>query len=147
MDVITELAKLLKERENGAIYSPVCGVSHSVSIEDMKNSVKVITEADNVYTVQTVLKDTDSIYKYGVLQEIVKIDPEKENAQTVAKSKLAEMNKQSETFSFEMIEAVDSYTRAGMIMDIDEVRYLIEGTTHSITNGIHHVKVDLKKII
>lgn len=45
MDGITELAKLLKERENGAIYSPVCGVSHSVSIEDMKNSVKVITEA------------------------------------------------------------------------------------------------------
>ena len=25
-------------------------------------------------------------------------------------------------------------------------RYLIEGTSHSITNWIHHVKVDLKKI-
>ena len=131
------------------IYSPSLrgGVSHSVSIEDMKNSIKVITEADNVYTVQTVLKDTDSIYKFGVLQEVVKIDPEKENAQTVAKSKLAELNKQSETFSFEIIEAVDSYTRAGMAMDIDDVRYLIEGTSHSITNGIHHVKVDLRKFV
>ena len=105
------------------IYSPSLrgGVSHSVSIEDMKNSIKVITEADSVYTVQTVLKDTDSIYKYGVLQEIVKIDPEKESANTVAKNKLAELNKQSETFSLEMIEAVDSYTRAGMAMDIDFV--------------------------
>ena len=131
------------------IYSPSLrgGASHSVSIDEMKNSIKVITEADNVYTVQTVLKDTDSIYKFGVLQEVVKIDPEKENAQMVAQSKLAELNKQSETFSFEMIEAVDSYTRAGMAMDIDDVRYLIEGTSHSITNGIHHVKVNLKKII
>ena len=113
----------------------------------MKNSVKVISETDNVYTVQIVLKDTDSIYKYGVLQEIVKIDSEKENAQTVAQSKLKELNTQTESFSFEMIEAVDSYTRAGMVMDIDEVRYLIEGTTHSITNGIHYVKVDLRKYI
>ena len=131
------------------IYSPSLrgGVSHSVSIEDMKNSIKVITEADNVYTVQTVLKDTDSIYKFGMLQEVVKIDPEKENANTVAKNKLAELNKQSETFSFEMIEAVDSYTRAGMVMDIDDSRYLIEGTSHSITNGIHHVKVDLRKFV
>ncbi|MBQ7574387.1 MAG: hypothetical protein IJT23_09020 [Clostridia bacterium] len=131
------------------IYSPSLrgNVSHSVSIEDMKNSIKVITDADNVYTVQTVLKDTDSIYKFGVLQEVVKIDPEKENANTVAKNKLSELNKQSETFSFEMIEAVDSYTRAGMVMDIDDVRYLIEGTSHSITNGIHHVKVDLRKFI
>ena len=131
------------------IYSPSLrgGVSHSLSIVDMKNSVKVISEADSVYTVQTVLKDTDSIYKFGVLQEVIKIDPEKENAQTVAKNKLSELNKQSETFSFEMIEAVDSYTRAGMAMDIDDVRYLIEGTSHSITNDIHHVKVDLRKFV
>lgn len=129
------------------IYSPSLrgGVSHSVSIEEMKNSIKVITEADNVYTVQTVLKDTDSIYKYGVLQEIVKIDPEKENAQTVAQTKLKGLNTQTESFSFEMIEAVDSYTRAGMVMDIDGMRYLIEGTAHSITNGIHYVKVDLRR--
>ena len=63
----------------------------------------------------------------------------------MAQSKLKELNTQSESFSFEMIEAVDSYTRAGMAMDIDDVRYLIEGTSHSITNGIHHVKVDLRR--
>ena len=121
------------------------GVSHSVSIEDMKNSIKVISEADNVYTVKTVLKDTDSIYKFGVLQEVVKIDPEKENAKTVAETKLKELNTPKETFSFDMIESVDSYTRAGMAIVLDEVRYLIEGTNHSIKNGIHHVKVDLCK--
>lgn len=129
------------------VYSPSLrgGVSHSVSVEDMKNSIKVITEADKVYTVRALLQDADSIAKFGMLQEVIKIDPEKENAQTVAQTKLAELSKQSETFSFEMIEALDSYTRAGMIMDIDDSRYLIEGTSHSITNGIHHVKVDLRR--
>ena len=131
------------------IYSPSLkgGVSHSVSIEDMKNSIKVITEADKVYTVRTVLQDADSIAKFGMLQEVVKIDPEKENAQKVAQSKLAELNRQNESFSFDMIEALDSYTRAGMAMDIDETQYLIEGTNHSIKNGIHHVKVDLRKFV
>lgn len=129
------------------IYSPTLrgNVSHSVSIEDMKNSVKVISEADNVYTVQTVLKDADSIYQYGFLQEVVKIDPAKENAQSMAQSKLKELNKQKEKFSFEMVEAVDSYTRAGMVMDIDDVMYLIESTDHSIVNDIHRVKVELKR--
>lgn len=49
------------------IYSPTLkgSVSHSLSIEDMKNSVKVISESDKVYTVKAVAKDTDSIYKYG----------------------------------------------------------------------------------
>lgn len=124
------------------IYSPTLkgNVSHTLSIEDMKNSVKVITESDKVYTVKAVEKDTDSIYKYGVLQEVVKVDTEKENAQIIAQTKLKEFNTQTENFSFEMIEAVNSYTRAGMAIDIDEVQYLIEGTTHSITNGIHHVQ-------
>ena len=114
-----------------------------VSIEDMKNSVKLITEADSVYTVQTVLKNTDSIYIFGVLQEVVKIYPENGKVNTVAQAKLAEPNKQSGSFSFEMIKSIDSYTRAGMAVDIDDVRCLIEGTNHSITNGIHRVQVDL----
>ena len=67
----------------GLIYSPTLrgNVSHTLSIEEMKNSVKVISEKDSAYTVQTVLKDEDSIYQYGFLQEVVKIDAEKENAQ------------------------------------------------------------------
>lgn len=129
------------------IYSPLLrgNISHSLSIEEMKNSVKVVTEKDSVYTVKTVLKDEDSIYKYGILQEVVKIDPDKENADTVAKQKLAERSKASETFSFEMIEAVNSYTRAGMILSVDDTDYLIESAQHSIKNDVHYVKVDLMK--
>jgi len=129
------------------IYSPTlkCGVSHSLSIEEMKNSIKVVSEKDSVYTVQTVIKDTDSIYKYGILQEVVKVDLEKENANTIAKEKLAELNKATESYSVEIIEAVNSYTRAGYLITIDDVNYLITSTDHSISNGIHLVKLGLRK--
>ena len=129
------------------IYSPTLrgNVSHTLSIEEMKNSVKVISEKDSAYTVQTVLKDEDSIYQYGFLQEVVKIDAEKENAQAVAENKLSELSKAAETFSIEMIEALNSYTRAGAVITIDDVNYLIEGSDNSIKNGVHYVKLDLRR--
>ena len=111
----------------------------------MKNSVKVISEKDSAYTVQTVLKDEDSIYQYGFLQEVIKIDPEKENAQSIAQTKLAQLLKPAETFSIEIIEALDSYTRAGMVLNVDNTDYLIESAQHSIKNGVHYVKLDLRK--
>jgi hypothetical protein len=129
------------------LYSPNLRgyVSHSVSIEDMKNSIKVITETDGNYSVKKVVQDTGLIDKFGLLQEVVKIDPEKENADTVAQQKLSELSKMKETFSFKIIEAVDSYTRAGYLISVDGSDYIIESSSHSIKNGIHYVKLDLKK--
>ena len=130
------------------IYSPLLrgNTSHSVSIEDMKNSVKVITETDGNYSVKKVVQDTGLIDKFGLLQEVVKIDPEKENADTVAQQKLSELSKMKETFSFKIIEAVDSYTRAGYLISVDGSDYIIESSSHSIKNGIHYVQLDLKKM-
>jgi len=130
------------------IYSPSMkgNVSHSVSIEDMKNSIKIITEKDDMYSVQAVLQDTPLIEKYGLLQEVVKIDPDKENADFTAQNKLTELSKIKETFLFEMIEAVDSYTRAGYVIAVNGFDYIIEGSSHSIKNGIHYVKLDLKRL-
>ena len=129
------------------IFSPLLrgNVSHSTSIDEMKNSIKVVTEKDNVYSLKTTKKDEASIGKYGLLQKVVKIDPEKENANTVADTQLAELNKKKETFSCEIIEALNSYTRAGMIITIENTNYLIEGSGHSIKNGRHYVKLDLRR--
>jgi hypothetical protein len=129
------------------IYSPLLrgDVSHSVSIEDMKNSIRVITEIDGNYSVKRTAKDDNLIGKYGLLQEVIKIDPKKENADTVANTKLAELSKEQESFSFETIEAVDSYTRAGYMIGVDGINYIIEGSQHSIKNGIHYAKLELRK--
>ena len=129
------------------VYSPKFRMndSHSVSIEDMKNSIKVVTEKDKVYSHKVTLKDEASINSFGLLQKVIKIDPEKENANTVAQTNLAELNRKTEKFSTEIIEAVNSYTRAGMLISIDDVHYLVEGSGHSIKNGIHKVKLDLRR--
>lgn len=83
------------------IYSPTLkgNVSHNLSIEDMKNSVKVVTETDKVYTVKAVMKDADSIYKYGVLQDVFKIDEKDGDANTHAKNRLSAPGKVEESFS------------------------------------------------
>ena len=129
------------------IYSPLLrgNVSHSISIEDMKNSVKVISETDGSYSVKKVVRNSDLIGKFGLLQDVVKINPEKENADTVANQKLSELSKVQESYSFEMIEAMDSYTRAGYMITVDDADYIIEGSSHNIKNGVHYVKLDLRK--
>ena len=129
------------------IYSPNLrgNVSHSISIEDMKNSIKVITETDGSYSVKRVVQNSDLISKFGLLQEVVKIDPEKENADIVAHQQLSELSKVKESYSFEILEAMDSYTRAGYMITVDGVDYIIEGSSHSTKNGVHNVKLDLRK--
>ncbi len=122
-------------------------VSHSTSIEELKNSIKVTSEKDNVYTELVVEQNRDLIDKYGFLQKIVKIDPEKENAETVAKQELENNSREAETYSFEIIEKYDSYTRAGETMTVDGVRYVIESTNHRISDGWHFNKLELRKII
>jgi len=120
-------------------------LSHSVSIEDMINSIKVVTEKDGVYSLKATKKDDVSIGKYGLLQKVVKIDPEKDNPLVVANTQLAELNRKKESFSCEIIESLDGYTRAGSIIEIEGVRYLIEGSGHSFKNSIHYVKLDLRR--
>ncbi|MGM9936400.1 MAG: C39 family peptidase [Candidatus Ornithomonoglobus sp.] len=129
-------------------YSPDFkgGVSHSYSIENMVNSVKVTSEKDNVYTELKVLQNREHITQYGFLQKIVKIDTEKENADTVAQKELDANSVPAETYSFEIIEKYDSYTRAGEVIVVDGIGYVIESTDHSLNGGWHHDKLELKKI-
>lgn len=128
-------------------YSPEYkgSVSHSTSIEEMKNSIKITSEKDNVYTELMVLQNRELIDKYGFLQKIVKIDPEKENADAVAKRELNENSRESETYSFEIVEKYDSYTRAGEIIAVDDTKYVIESTDHSFKDGWHYDKLELRK--
>ena len=121
-------------------------VSHSTSIEDMYNSIKITSEKDNVYKELMVLQNRNLIDKYGFLQKIVKIDTEKENADTVAKRELNENAKVNETFSFEIVEKYDSYTRAGEVISVDGVKYAIESTSHSYKDGWHFDKLELSKL-
>ena len=55
-------------------------------------------------------------------------------------------NAVKESFSFEIIEKYDSYTRAGEVIQIDGAEYLIESTGHRINEGVHFNKIELTRI-
>lgn len=116
-------------------------VEHKTSIEDRKTSVKVISDTD----VLTTLKDENSIAQFGFLQEVIKVG-ENEDAKEVAKNKLSELNNTSETYSGEIIEELNSYTRAGSVIAIGDEKYLINSSQHSIKQGVHYNKLDLERL-
>lgn len=116
--------------------------SHSISIEELKNAVKVISDTDVLYRVQ----NGELCNTYGFLQEVIMIDPEKENAETVANTRLEELSVPGESLSFEIIETIDGYTRAGYGINVGEANYVITNTQHSIIDGIHKVSLDLRRI-
>ena len=121
-------------------------MSHSSSMEEMFNSVKVTSEKDNVYTELVVKQNRELIDNYGFLQKVIKIDPEKESAEMVAQKTLDESSRLKENYSFEIIEMYDSYTRAGEVIELDGIRYVIESTDHSFKDGWHFDKLELKKL-
>ena len=117
-------------------------IEHKGSIENMKNSIKVITETD----VMTTLKADESISKYGFLQEVVKMN-DGDNAADLAKKNLDELNREDETYSGEIIEELASYTRAGSTIEKDGVKYVITSSQHSIKNGVHYNKIDMERLV
>ena len=119
-------------------------VSHSESIEEMKNAIKIVSEKDNVYKEIMVLQNNDLIDEFGLLQKVIKIDPEKENADSVANSELWWNGRIKESYGFEIIEKYDSYTRAGEVIYVDDVQYVIESTDHRLSNGWHFNKLELR---
>lgn len=98
-----------------------------------------------IYKELLVKQDRESIERFGFLQEIIKIDEEKENAETAGSDKLKELNRILESYSCTIIEYENGYTRAGMSIDIDGVNYIINSTEHSFSGGIHYVKMELER--
>ena len=117
--------------------------SHETSIDGMYNSLKITAHKDNVYREIALKQNTESIGKYGFLQEIVSIDEEKDDAQRILSEKYAEHSSIPETLSFEIIEDVSSYTRAGNSIKIAGKKYNIKSTSHSIKNSIHYNQIEV----
>lgn len=132
----TELKRSMEYIGNG---------NRGYSIEDMKNSIKIVSSKDDVYTVEKRQRDDDSIYNYGMLQEIISIDPDKVDMDSELKNQWETLSKATETFSCDIVEAVDSYTRAGSKIKLYDEDYLIFSANHSIKNGIHYVSLELKR--
>lgn len=125
--------------------------SRSFSIEEMKNSVIIVSGLDNaVYTLATAA-DTGSISKYGLLQEIESVDDEEKNkAQNIAENRLKEYNKVTETVSIQLLG--DFNVRSGRVIAIKEDytglngNYFIKSCSHSVSSSVHTMDLELEAV-
>lgn len=144
--VATPMFQVASNVQKGKAVDFMGNLNHSKTLENTATSVKVVSTNNNIYKELVVKQNRDAIDKYGFIQEIVSIDEEKENADTVGQAKLDELCKLEEKMSFEIIEEMNSYTRAGSVIEIDGTKYLISNTQHQIKSGFHYVKMDVEKL-
>ena len=127
----------------------IASPSVSVSMEDLKNKVVITDNKSDTVSKLVTVSDSMSISKYGLLQHVEQVDPEKENnLTTIAKTKLAELNQLKTTIDLTMLG--DYRMRKGVIMPVTNERlqlegdYLIKSSRHSITSSTETVTVSLQ---
>ncbi|MCI5891816.1 MAG: hypothetical protein MRZ66_00200 [Clostridiales bacterium] len=118
--------------------------THTGSFEDSKTSVKVISDTDVLAVARL-----DYIYqRYGLIQEVIQVNTDEltEDPYQYALEQLNKLSQPKETYSFEIVEALNSYTRAGQGLYIGDYYFVITNTDHSIENGVHKAKIDVERI-
>jgi hypothetical protein len=150
----------LKSREQSTLLTirvdDIISGSKSFSIEDLKNQVLVYKGSleggkDTKKYEEYVSKSSSSINKYGVMQHVESVDDDTSYNSMKNKSRqlLKEMNKVDETISIEFLG--DSSCITGNIVDITNVmtgikgRYYITSDSHSFSDGIHKMTLQLSK--
>lgn len=142
--VIKATFKLADNIQPYDIYSSISNSSRKRTIENMKNSIKLVF--DNKVIAEE--KKNNLIDKYGLLQEVKTVDKkDKPQAKNIAKKKLNELAKVFEDNSLEMIG--NDRVRAGRIIEIEEPitgmkgQYLVKSVNHTLKNGIHRMQLSL----
>lgn len=121
------------------------------SIADMKNRILVISNEQESTEILAVAEDLKNIEKYGSLQEIINVDPDKDGAKVrnIANKKLKELNKVSKTVSLEGF-GNDEF-RAGRIVALNNKvlnisgEFLIKSCVHTWKKGEHMVNLEVEK--
>lgn len=116
--------------------------SHSASVEDMKNQICIVDENGNI---TGYLKNEDDIQKYGLLQDVYKVD-NKQDTQTMAKSMLQKIKETSRVSALGNVQCI-----AGFAVEIQEEqikgKFLIEADEHNISNHNHTMELTLNYIV
>ncbi|MGL4307920.1 MAG: XkdQ/YqbQ family protein [Cetobacterium sp.] len=121
------------------------------SIADMKNVVLVVSNDSEDESIYAKAEDKESIKKYGMLQEIVEVDPDKDDiskVRNIAAQKLKELNKVLTTSSLDVLG--NDELRAGRLLDVEikefgiKEEFLIKSCTHTFPKGNHICNLELE---
>lgn len=121
------------------------------SITDMKNTILVVSNDSEDESIYAKAEDVESIKKYGMLQEIVEVDPSKDDVskvRNIATQKLKELNKILTTSSLDVLG--NDELRAGRLLDVEikefgiKEEFLIKSCTHAFPKGNHICSLELE---
>ncbi|WP_066503468.1 XkdQ/YqbQ family protein [Abyssisolibacter fermentans] len=142
--VIKATFKLAQNIQDYDVTSSISNPSRKQTIENMKNSIKVIDTNNKVIE----QRDQKLIDKYGLLQDVMLTEhKDTAKAKNLAEKMLKDLGKVMEENSVEMIG--NDSVRAGRLIEIREPitgmsgQYLIKDVNHTLTNGIHRMQVGL----
>lgn len=124
--------------------------SISESILEMKNRILVTSNEQESTEILAIAEDITNVEKYGSLQEIINVEPDKDEAKVrnVAKMKLKELNKVFKTVSLEGFG--DDEFRAGRVIYLNNPKlmlygeYLINSCVHTWRKGEHIVNLEVE---
>lgn len=127
----------------------VGSVSYNESIEELKNSVVVVSGDEKAVRFVGNAKDEASIKKYGQIQSVVSLDAKEfSNADEIAKTKLKELNRITQNISLSLLGDFQIKSGRVLTLKIKKYRldgdYLIKSTNHSFNDGIHKVDVNVE---
>lgn len=121
------------------------------SMINMKNAVLVVSNDQEEESIYAEAKDGEAIKKYGMLQEIVEVDPDKDDiskVRNIASTKLKELNKVTQKVTLPVLG--NDELRAGRTLEIEikefniKNEFLIKSCTHSFKKGNHICDLELE---
>lgn len=121
------------------------------NIENLKNSIKVVSEEENGIQVLSLKEDKASIDLYGKLQKIeILSDEEKNNANSIGNNQLKSLNKIEDTLTCILpgnmeCKANKILNIVNKTMDIDD-KYIIRSCIHQISKKGHTMDLELEVI-
>ena len=117
------------------------------TIEERKNSVKIVSNKEKSTKVYTTQKDANSIKKYGLLQVVETIDAKKASqAMVMAKNRLESLNKTTYEKSVKIFVYGDGAfdIKPNQLIKIDGTWRKIRSLTHTVTDNIHMLDLSLR---
>ncbi|MGL6113499.1 MAG: XkdQ/YqbQ family protein [Cetobacterium sp.] len=121
------------------------------SMVNMKNAILVVSNDQEEESIYAEVKDEEAIKKYGMLQEIVEVDPDKDDiskVRNIASTKLKELNKVTQKVTLPVLG--NDELRAGRTLEIEikefniKNEFLIKSCTHSFKKGNHICDLELE---
>lgn len=150
--LVTATYKMAENIAEFDVTKAIGGISKSESIKDMRNSVIVTTNNEEVEAILVEEKDDQNILKFGLLQEVMSVDEkEKSQAENIAKNELKKLNRVSESISLDLLGC--DLVRSGRILVIQnsefdmDGQYLVKSCSHTFKNGIHKMSIEVDKVV